>query len=620
MPKLSCPHCGKNVSIEADTAGNQRQCPHCAATLPVPTSGQETQSGPSTSATMNQETVPPTGEIPDQETVSPSPELYKDAVTIDSMAATSSHSVPPNGAFPTVPGYEILGELGRGGMGVVYKAKHLKLNRIVALKMILSGSHASSDDRARFVAEAEAVAAFQHPNIVQVFDSGQHHSLPYMSLEFVTGGNLADRINGQPLPPKVAAHLIEQLARGMHAAHEAGIVHRDLKPANVLLQNGEDERMKDEKQALANSSFILDLSSIVPKITDFGLAKRVESGRGLTATGAVMGTPSYIAPEQARGEGKRVGLAVDVYALGAILYECLTGHPPFLGSTPMDIIVQVMEREPAPPSLLNPKVDKGLESICLKCLEKDPHRRYPSAIALALDLRRYLNGESISISNFNLLARLARSLERSQYDVEFRGYGTMLLYFAAIVAGEHLVLFFLTLGGPPFPHGWVMLTRVLQFLLMGLVFWHYRKRQLLPTTTAERQLWAIVLSYLVSSFVAVGTFWCLASPDPRYGEMELFPTWSILAGVVFCMMGSSYWGRCYIFAAAFFAAALLMPLHMHSAPLVFGGLWTLVLTLIGLRLRRLGRDRSESLADQTTKSIPPWNSTADARRNDSPPE
>src|SRR5262249_54222782 len=202
--------------------------------------------------------------------------------------------------WPVVPGYEILGELGRGGMGVVYRARHLKLNGVVALKMVLAGGHAGPDDLARFLAEAEAVAALQHLHIVPLYDFGHHEGLPFFTLEFVPGGSLADQLNDAPLPPKKAARVVEQLARAGHYAHGKGIIHRDLKPANVLLADGG-----------------------TPKVTDFGLAKRVEVGTGLTATGAILGTPSYMSPEQAGGAGKRVGPAADVYALGAILYECL---------------------------------------------------------------------------------------------------------------------------------------------------------------------------------------------------------------------------------------------------------------------------------------------------------
>jgi len=281
-----------------------------------------------------------------------------------------------------VPGYEILGELGRGGMGVVYKARQAKLDRLVALKMILSGVHAGEAGQARFRTEGEAIARLQHPNIVQIHEVGEYGGLPYFSLEFCAGGSLDRKLNGTPLPPKEAAWLVETLARAMQAAHEKGVIHRDLKPANVLL-----------------------LEDGTPKVTDFGLAKKVGEA-GQTASGAMMGTPSYMAPEQAGGRSEQIGPLVDVYALGAILYECLTGRPPFRGPTPMDTVMQVVADEPVPVRQLQPQVPADVETICLKCLQKEPTRRYESASALADDLRRFEEGRPI-------VARPVRRWERA---------------------------------------------------------------------------------------------------------------------------------------------------------------------------------------------------------------
>jgi WD40 repeat protein len=269
----------------------------------------------------------------------------------------------------TVPGYEILGELGRGGMGVVYKARQVGLNRLVALKMILAGGHAGEAERARFRVEAEAVARLQHPNIVQIHDIGESNGHPFFSLEFVEGGTLAEHLGHRPQPPRQAAQLVATLARAVHAAHQAGIVHRDLKPANVLLT-----------------------ADGTPKIADFGLAKRLDAESRLTRSNAIVGTPSYMAPEQVEAGSRNVGPAADVYSLGAILYEMLTGRPPFLAETHVDTILQVVTETPVPPSRLQSKVPAELEAICLKCLNKVPRERYARAAALAEDLERFLAG------------------------------------------------------------------------------------------------------------------------------------------------------------------------------------------------------------------------------------
>jgi serine/threonine protein kinase/WD40 repeat protein len=285
--------------------------------------------------------------------------------------------------WPQVPGYVLLEELGRGGMGVVFKARQVKLNRIVALKMIRSGALASAEELARFRTEAEAVARIQHPNIVQIYEVGEVDDLPFFSLEFVAGGSLARRLNGTPLCPDHAAKLVEVLARAVHAAHERGIVHRDLKPVNILLASGVREFSFGVKPTGGSRP---PLAEFTPKITDFGLAKQMEQSQGPTASGAILGTPSYMAPEQAMGQGKQIGPATDVYALGAILYEMLTGRPPFKAETPMATIFQVITQEPVPPSRLQPQVPASLETICLKCLQKEPKSRYRSAEELAQEL------------------------------------------------------------------------------------------------------------------------------------------------------------------------------------------------------------------------------------------
>ncbi len=301
--------------------------------------------------------------------------------TADPLFARTSPFSDNRSPVPTIPGYEILEELGKGGMGVVYKARHVKLNRVVALKMILAGAYAESEHLARFRSEAEAVARLQHPNIVQIHEIGEHEGLPFFSLEYVQGGSLAQKLAGTPQPPGQGAALVETMARAMHAAHERGIVHRDLKPENVLLT-----------------------AEGLPKITDFGLAKSLNE-EGRTQSGAILGTPSYMAPEQAAGKTRDISPLADVYALGAILYEMLTGRPPFKGATTLDTLDQVRNQEPVAPAHLQPKVPRDLETICLKCLQKEAHKRYVNALAMADDLRRFLGGLPIQARPVGRLER-----------------------------------------------------------------------------------------------------------------------------------------------------------------------------------------------------------------------
>lgn len=312
-----------------------------------------------------------------------------------------------------IPGYEILGVLDRGGMGVVYKALQTRLKRPVALKMILGGAHAGPQQLSRFRTEAEAIARLQHPHIVQIYEVGESEGRPFFSMEFVSGGNLAQNIEHYRLPASPSsqtrssptkttdrkereeridrvAQLIQTLAETIQVAHERGIVHRDLKPANVLLT-----------------------PEGLPKITDFGLAKRLDSAASKhTNTGAILGTPSYMAPEQAAGKSRGVGPGTDIYSLGAILYELLTGKPPFQGETSIETLMGVMSEDPVPPSKLQRSVPRNLESICLKCLEKKPQHRYLSAALLAEDLRRFRNDLPIAARQRGVVSRAGRWLRR----------------------------------------------------------------------------------------------------------------------------------------------------------------------------------------------------------------
>jgi tetratricopeptide (TPR) repeat protein len=309
---------------------------------------------------------------------------------------------------PEIAGYEELTLIGRGGMGVVYRARQKRLNRFVALKMLRAGAHAGADLRARFHVEAEALAKLQHPNIVQIYEVDDCGGCPYIAMEFLDGGGLNDLLHGQSMSPHGAAELVETLARAMHAAHLRGIVHRDLKPSNILLLRSEDPRPEPGP----TPSPVPGIDGFTPKVTDFGLAKHLTENKGYTATGVVVGTPSYMAPEQATGRIHDIGPPTDVYSLGAILYEVLTGQPPFEGSDGMNTLRRVVTEEPAAPSRLRPKLPRDLETICLKCLAKDAAKRYPSAEHLADDLRRFLNCEPIAARPAGPVERVVKWIRR----------------------------------------------------------------------------------------------------------------------------------------------------------------------------------------------------------------
>src|SRR5262245_5499463 len=303
---------------------------------------------------------------------------------------TSPPPLQENGVLPRVTGYEVEAILGQGGVGIVFRARNLRLGRPVALKMLLAGAYAGPTELARFQREAEAVASLCHPNIVQVYEVGDHGGRPYFTMELVEGGSLAQKLTTTPPPIRWAAELVASLADAVAVAHSTGIVHRDLKPANILLT-----------------------ADGTPKISDFGLARRLEGEDRLTWTGTAVGTPSYMAPEQASGTTGRVGPAADVYGLGAVLYELLTGRPPFRGGTALETCRQVLSDEPVSPSRLNPRVPRDLESVCLKCLQKDPPRRYSKAAELAEDLRRYLLGQVVAARPVGNWERAGKWVRRS---------------------------------------------------------------------------------------------------------------------------------------------------------------------------------------------------------------
>jgi WD40 repeat protein/serine/threonine protein kinase/ribosomal protein S27E len=393
MP-LQCPHCQSTIVLD-DTPVRDVVCPSCGSSIQLDPGGTG-DSYPVLSDTIDQLQAP----RPSHETVSqhPGPERGQAGLPTESAARFGD--------------YELLAKVAEGGMGVVYKARQIKLNRIVALKMIRAGQLASDQEVQRFYSEARASAHLDHPGIVPVFEVGEHEGQHFFSMGYVEGGSLAARVKDGPLPPREAASLVRQIADAVAYAHQRGIVHRDLKPANILLTRSStaftdytDSKTRTPPiSESVKSAKSVDLSS--PRITDFGLAKQVQQDSSLTASGQILGTPSYMPPEQAGGHTEQVGPAADIYALGAILYCLVTGRPPFQAATVMDTLIQVLEQEPVSPRQLNAAVDRDLETICLKCLQKEPARRYDSAEALAADLGRFLEGRPI-------LARPVGRLERA---------------------------------------------------------------------------------------------------------------------------------------------------------------------------------------------------------------
>ncbi|HND55049.1 MAG TPA: serine/threonine-protein kinase, partial [Pirellulaceae bacterium] len=361
--------------------------------------------------------------------------------TTPGNSAARDRSNGSTNGLPRLPGYEVLELIGRGGMGVVYKARDLRLQRLVALKMISAGAAAGPEMLDRFRAEARAVASLQHPHLVQIYEVGEQDGRPYLVFEFMAGGSLDARLGGAPQSPRSSAQLIKTVAQAIQFAHSRGFIHRDLKPANILLtgplspasdsgakagsaaksaaKSGESDASssrpgldapfgenRSSRNVRATSDSWRERESDLPKVGDFGLAKHLESGEPQTRTGAILGTPSYMAPEQADGRSRAIGPTSDVYALGAILYEMLTGRPPFRAPTVLETLDQVRQAEPVSLRRIQPTVPRDLETICLKCLQKDSSRRYESAGALADDLDRFLHDEPV-------LARPVSTTERT---------------------------------------------------------------------------------------------------------------------------------------------------------------------------------------------------------------
>jgi eukaryotic-like serine/threonine-protein kinase len=520
--------------------------------------------------------------MPDQTEPEVSPtlnEVLPSALPQQSTAPLTRSDLPVaplSTSLPIVAGHMILDELGRGGMGVVYRARQAALNRIVALKMILSGSHSGDESRRRFRTEAEAVARLSHPNIVQVYEVGESDGAPYFSLEYVDGGSLEKRLREGPLPQREAAALVETLARAMHHAHEHGVIHRDLKPGNVLLA-----RAGREPPLAAETG---DFHPQLAKVTDFGLAKQLESD-SQTQSGAVLGTPSYMAPEQAAGKVREIGPATDVYALGAILYECLTGQVPFKGDSTVDTLLLVLEQVPQRPRYLNRTIDAALEAICLKCLEKEPAQRYPSALALAEDLAAYQHGESV-LADRSTNLRLLRVLwqESRHADVLIRS-GRMWM-------AQGMLIFLVMLYGSILR--WCGITHAAAYVLAavsglgGMIFlgWWFRMRDGPPLTLVEWQMVKILALTIICIALTVAINFL-----GGYAPMELFPLAVLQAGIGMGAVGIVLGGSFNFMPVVCIVMALILAWRPETGPIVFGIGFGSGMFIQGWRYSRLRQDR-----------------------------
>jgi serine/threonine-protein kinase len=460
----------------------------------------------------------------------------------ESTLSAAPRDLPAANSLPRTFGdYELLEELGRGGMGVVYRARQRNLDRLVALKMILHGPLASAHELARFRAEAESVARLEgHPHIVSIHEVKECDGQCYFSMKYIEGTTLARLAANGPLEPRAAARYLLTIAEAIQYAHEHGILHRDLKPSNVLIdQQGQ------------------------PYVTDFGLAKQVQGGDSLTPSRAIVGTPSYMAPEQADGSRGRLSPASDVYSLGAILYELLTGKPPFQAASYLDTILMLLEREPVPPRLLNPRVNRELELICLKCLEKRPELRYASAAELAHDLQAFLAGDPISAGSISIPYFIGRMLGETPHAPVLENWGGLWMIHGVMIFLLCVLTNALLLAGVTSHPTYLSLWSI-GLVTWAIIFWSLRRRGG-PVTFIERQMahvWAAGVAGCIGTFIVE---WLLGRD-----VLSLTPMLAVMAGMVFLAMAGMLSGSFYIASGILFLAAIPIALLPRYGPLLFG--------------------------------------------------
>ncbi|MGD9647162.1 MAG: serine/threonine-protein kinase [Pirellulales bacterium] len=436
--------------------------------------------------------------------------------------------------------YELIAELGRGGMGVVYLARQRSLHRHVAIKMLLRREIASADDLARFQAEPTSAARLDHPQIVPVYEVGQWQGQPYFSMKYVEGKTLADRLAEGPLSSREAAQLLAPICRAIHYAHERGVLHRDLKPSNILLDR--DGR---------------------PHVTDFGLAKRLSTDDTLTGTGMIVGTPSYMAPEQAAGNRGQIGPASDVYGLGTILYQAVTGRPPFQAASAVDTVLMVLEQDPLPPRLFNAKVDRDLELVVLRCLQKPIDLRYPTAAALADDLEAYLAGEPVAARSGGFSQVVGRLFRETHHATVLENWGLLWMWHSVVLLVICLATNWMQWRGVRSPWPYLALWTV-GLGTWAAIFWALRRRAG-PVTFVERQIAHIWASSVICSTLLFGVEVVLGMP-----VLALAPVLALVAGIDFFIKAGILSGAFYVQAAALFATAFLMAWFPSVAHTIFG--------------------------------------------------
>jgi serine/threonine protein kinase len=475
----------------------------------------------------------------------------------------SSEGVASPAAPPVVPencgDYELLGELGRGGMGVVYRARQKSLDRVVALKMILRGDHASLSDIARFRAEAESAAQLHHPNIINVYEVGEFEGRPFFSMKLIEGTTLAKRLADGPLPSRMAAEMLAPICRAIADAHRRGVLHRDLKPSNILI-DGEGRTY----------------------VTDFGLAKRLTTGSSdegldatladnLTLTGAILGTPGYMAPEQAAGRRGEVSASTDIYALGAILYAMLTGRPPFQAASAVDTVLMVREQDPLPPRMLNPKADPDLEMIALKCLQKPADLRYATADRLADDLEAYLNSEPVSARSGQLSQIISLAFRETHHAAILENWGLLWMWHSLVVLLLCCITNWMHYQGVvsrwPYATMWTVGS-----IGWAIIFWELRRRSG-PITFVERQIAHVWAGSVGSSIFLYGLEWIL-----NLSVLSLSPVLALIAGNVFFAKAGILSGKFYVQGVALYLTSVLMAILQRHTSTDFG------LSLLGIVL------------------------------------